>query len=116
MARVTTLAVVACHDRVVSREFLVEVLQLCGAMSEVAARADRASILHHAVCNLDKRHLLHDDEKKVQMLVQPEVPTLPKMLYRQFQEAFAELTKLRRGLAAKIELLTECRDFMDPVS
>ena len=96
----TALTLLACHDRNVQREFLVDVLVLAEEMADTASIMDRAAVIGQTVAVLDTRKRL-DPEEAVR---------LPKLLDQRYREACRTFTRQRLKLADFVEQLLQCPD------
>jgi hypothetical protein len=106
-----SLSLLACRDRVTTREFFVDVLQLCEALADSANRIDRAVTVSSCIDTLDQHQRL--DTKK---LNPQEKSRLPDMLRARFTETHAVLTRQRLALAELVEQLLACPSLNDRVS
>jgi hypothetical protein len=108
MHHIASLALLACRDRAVERDFFIGVLQLTEEMSDDAAVMDRTATLGRCVEALDKRRQLD--------LPEDDARDLPKVLQRKFDETHVMFTRRRLALADLIEMLLQCPARHDKVS
>lgn len=98
---------VACHDRKVTRPFLLEMMNLFEEMHEDALKIERASIIHRTVTLLDARQALRPGGNPGK---------LANLIANNYEQASTSFARKRLQLASMVQLLAECKDDNDAVS
>jgi len=104
-------AVLACHDRKVCRDYLVDILKICDGMQETVATLDRTATVTKVVEMLDRGHRIKPDARSLDGAFH-----LPEALQQKIVEHEKLLCAQRLRLAEVLSYLTECPPEGTPIS